>query len=78
LFDEHESSYFKQNAFYGRPDFMELARRFEIPERRIESILNSFATTADEVTQLVQRSFLSHEGKQDYLNRFMARLQITV
>ena len=78
LFDDFESDYFKQNGFYGRPDFIELARRFEIPEPRANAMLDSFASTADPVQQLVHRSFISDDAKQDYLNRFTARLRITV
>lgn len=77
LFDDFESDYFKQNGFYGRPDFVELARRFEIPETRASAILNSFASTTDFVESLAHRSFISNDGKQDYLRRFTARLRIT-
>ena len=77
LFDEHETDYFKQYAFFGRPDFEELARRFEIPPTRAERILNSFPATEMPVKQLVQRSFLSEPAKQDYFSRFKARLRIT-
>lgn len=78
LFDGFETDYHKQNGFYGRPDFVELARRFEIPEIRATAMLDSFASTTDPVKQLVQRSFISDDGKQNYLNRFAARLRITI
>ena len=34
LFVDFESDYFTTNGFYGRPDFIELARRFDLPEQR--------------------------------------------
>ncbi len=78
LFDDFESNYFKQNGFYGKPDFVELARRFEIPETRANAILDSYVSTTDPVKQLIQRSFMSNDGQKDYFNRFAARLRITV
>lgn len=75
LFDEFESDFFKQNGFYGRPDFMELARRFGIPLQRAETVLNTFQTMEQPATKLICRSFLSEAGKQDYIARLTDRLR---
>ena len=74
LFESYESDYFKAKGFYGRPDFMELARRFGLAERRAENIINQFAVRKEDVRTLVQCSFLSADAKKDYLVRFEDRL----
>lgn len=78
LFDDFESDFFKQNGFYGRPDFMELARRFGLPEKRAEAVLKTFPIRKQGVENLIARSFLSADGKQDYLVRFTDRLRAIV
>jgi len=77
LFDDFESDFFKQNGFYGRMDFMELARRFGLPEKRAEAVLKTFPAKKQAVKEMVGRSFLSTDGKQDYLARFTDRLRAT-
>jgi serine/threonine-protein kinase HipA len=75
LFDDFESCFFEQNSFYGRPDFTELARRFGLPEKRTEAVLDEFSARKRAVEDLVGRSFLSESGKQDYRARFTDRLR---
>lgn len=75
LFDDFESDYFKMNGFYGRPDFTELARRFDLPEKRSEAILNRFPGQQATVQKLINRSFLSRASKEDYFKRFTDRLR---
>lgn len=75
LFDDFESGFFKQNGFYGRVDFMELARRFGLQQQRAESVLTTFFTQKSAVDELTRRSFLSEAGKQDYIARFTDRLR---
>ncbi len=74
LFDEYESAFFKQNGFYGRSDFMELAQRFGMIESRATAILNLFSEKQLQIESLIERSFLSSEAKQEYLRRFVDRL----
>lgn len=75
LFHDYESDFFKENAFYGRPDFMELARRFGLPETRANALLNTFPDRRDAVCELIHNSFLSAPAKQNYLDRFHDRLR---
>lgn len=75
LFDSFESGFFKKNGFYGRPDFLELARRFNLPETRAKTILNAFVVNHDLVCRMVNRSFLGSDAKQEYLKRFYDRLR---
>lgn len=75
LFDSYETQFYIQNAFYGRPDFLELARRFSIDEKRATQILDRFPAKQQQVIDLTNRSFLSNEAKQDYQARFFDRLR---
>lgn len=75
LFDEFESDFFKKNGFYGRPDFMELARRFGLRATRADMILNTLLSRKQMVEELIFRSFLSEEGKRDYLARYTDRIR---
>ena len=75
FFDSYESAFFRQNAFYGRSDFMELARRFNMIETRATGILNLFLEQKQQVESLIKRSFLSSKAKKEYLRRFYDRLR---
>jgi len=75
LFHDYESEFYKMNMFYGRQDFMELARRFELMEARAEAILNTFFIQRDSVCEMVRNSFLSPPAKQNYMDRFNDRLR---
>jgi len=75
LFDDYESDFFTRNGFYGRPDFMELARRFGMIATRATAILDIFHKRKTEVEAIVMRSFLSSEAKTEYVRRFHDRLR---
>ncbi len=66
FFDDHETESFQRNGFYKRADFIELARRYEIPPKRSEGILNRFQGSAAAVGGLVGRSLLSERAKARY------------
>lgn len=74
LFEDFESDYFQTNGFYGRPAFMELARRFDLPEQRSAMILDTFTARKDAISHLIDQSFLSPAAKQNYQKRFTNRL----
>ncbi len=50
-------------------------RMLKIPEKRARTILNLFHNQHHPVESLIQRSFLSATGKQEYLDRFTDRLR---
>lgn len=75
LFDGYESDFFRKNAFFGRCDFIELARRFGMIETRAAAILNLFSEQQERVELLIARSFLSADAKLDYGRRFSDRLR---
>ncbi|VGO21047.1 type II toxin-antitoxin system HipA family toxin [Pontiella sulfatireligans] len=74
MFDNFEGESFKANAFYRRPDFVELAKRYGIVSARAERMLDAFQEKAQLAEEMISRSFLSRTGKQAYADRFKDRL----
>lgn len=75
MFDEFETESFRQNAFYKRPDFLELAERYDIRAERVEKVLQRFVSGQSEAVNLLNRSFLSPGAKQDISHRLQDRLR---
>lgn len=75
MFDTFESESFRQNAFYRRPDFLKLAEVFAMNPSRAERFLAQFSDHQGRVFGLIERSFLSPEGKADFTQRFCDRLK---
>ena len=68
LFDgDFETESHRLNAYYKRPDFIELATRFGITEGRALEDLKAFDRQKDAVVTKVDRSLLSREAKAAYL-----------
>jgi len=74
LFDTLETEYFRGNGFYGQPDFMELAKLYGMDPGHASAFLDMFGVKRNKVADLIDRSFLSNEGKADYRTRFVERL----
>jgi serine/threonine-protein kinase HipA len=71
LFKEMERTkehLFSQTYNYRIDDFIELGKRLEIKERIISSITDEFRTSRNPMLQYINKSFLSDEGKQKYIN----------
>ena len=68
LFDgDFETESYRRNAYYKRPDFIELAMRFGIREERALGDLSVFDQKKDAAAAMVERSMLSQEAKSAYL-----------
>ena len=78
LFDSYESEFFRQNAFYGRTDFLKLAELYEINPARAERLLAQFQIKKDTIIDLIHRSFLSEQAKADFKTRFNDRLKAII
>ena len=78
MFDAFETESFRQNAFYKRPDFLELAERYGIRGERAEKVLQRFVSGQSEAVNLFNRSFLSPDAKQDILHRLQDRLRAII
>jgi len=75
MFDAFETESFRLNAFYKRPDFLKLAERYGISPERAEKVLQRFESSQADAIDLINRSFLSSDAKQDVLHRLQDRLR---
>jgi len=75
FFEEYESQSFQDNGFYGYDDFVELARRFKIPEKRTMAFLSSFSQHKPLILDTINKSFLSSGAKERYIQFFEDKLR---
>ena len=68
------SHYHQHYGFYGRPNFMELAKRLGILEKRAERVLLGFIDRKDDVLELVHGSFLPDAVKMKYIKNYMDKV----
>lgn len=61
--DDFETEFFKANGFYGKPDFMELARRIGIKEIRAKRFIAETCSHLKEMDAIIDRSYLSEPSK---------------
>jgi len=61
-------------GFETGADFLDLARRFGMRERRARAVIDSYASKQPAATSLIKRSFLSDEAKMRYHSLFEQRL----
>lgn len=71
--DDFKSMTYKINGYPGKNDFIELAKRMEIQEKRIEKLLAPFLEKQPKVEELTGRSFLNDLTKKAYINRYNER-----
>ena len=71
--DDFKSAAYKRNGYPGKKDFIELAKRMEIMDTRINKILGPFLQRQDFVQELVNRSFLNDQTKKAYLLSYNER-----
>ena len=63
-----DSSYYSKYGCYGRPDFLELAKRLGLVEKRAVRILDDFILKEAHAVGFVQKSYLSNACKQAYIH----------
>jgi serine/threonine-protein kinase HipA len=68
------SEFYQRYGFYGKPDFIELAKRLNIVEKRAERILSEFIDKKDAVIGLIQQSLLAEVVKQKYIANYMDKI----
>ena len=71
--DDFKSGYYKINGYPEKNDFIELAKRIKIQEKRIEKILAPFLEKQAKVEELTERSFLNEKIRKAYINRYNER-----
>jgi len=71
--DGFQSDEMKKSNHPNLHDFQELARRFEINEKRRDKILNPYLQKQPMVEELIYRSFLSDKTKRGYLFNYQTK-----
>ena len=74
LFNTIETESFKVNGFYAYDDFFQLGVGAGLPQPIVRKTIDQFRLKNVEVEDLVARSFLSAEAKEDYLGHFNNKL----
>ena len=79
LFDgDTETDAFKAMGYYTLEDFELFAKIIGIPEKRLVKIFDFFLQRTPDVVEMINRSFLSREGKNAYLGNYLERLKLHV
>ncbi len=73
--DDINTDFNAAHGYYGRENFMELARRLGIIEKRALRILDHFTTLSEAVIHFIQNSFLSPAAKKIYLSSYIDKLK---
>jgi serine/threonine-protein kinase HipA len=68
------SEAFKLGSQYTKTDFYEFAGRIGIKETRCNKICNSMLDKSELVEDLIQKSFLSNDLKNKYLESYFNKL----
>ncbi len=71
--DEYQSLEWEKQGHPAYADFMKLAERWEMRPNRATKILVAFLNKTEEVTDLVQRSFLAATTQRTYLQDYRTR-----
>lgn len=71
--DGFQSAKYRSRLHPSQEDFIELAKRIGVQEKRIEKLLTPFLTKQDMVEELVGRSFLNTTSQKSYLANYRQR-----
>lgn len=71
--DDFKSGFYKINGYPGKNDFIELAKRMQIQEKRIVKLLAPFLEKQQKVEELTGRSFLNEQTRKAYIMRYNER-----
>jgi serine/threonine-protein kinase HipA len=71
--DGFQSEAMKKSNHPGLQDFQELARRFEMNEKRRDKILSSYLQVQPLVEELTRRSFLNEKTKRAFLLHYQTK-----
>jgi serine/threonine-protein kinase HipA len=69
------SAYYSTYGCYGRPDFLELAKRLGIVETRAIRIIDDFLLKRNQMETFVSKSFLSGAAKDKYVHYVYDKLR---
>jgi serine/threonine-protein kinase HipA len=71
--DGFQSNAMKKTNHPGLHDFLELARRFGINEKRRDKILQPYIQLQPMVEELIRRSFMNEKTKRAYLMHYQTK-----
>jgi len=71
--DDFQSAKYRSRLHPAQEDFVELAKRIGVQEKRIEKLLAPFLMRQDRVESFVSRSFLNETSKKTYLANYRQR-----
>lgn len=71
----YDSLFYSQYGYYGREDFIELARKLGIKKNRAVKIIDSFIENKQRVIVMINNSFLSDEVMQLYVTNLKERIR---
>ncbi len=74
MFEDDETEFHRQNGFYGRTDFLLLAKKFNLPPALAEKTLLHFTAQRSRIHEMVRRSFLPPAQQIEYMDRLDDRL----
>jgi len=70
-----ESDFYQQYGYFGRPNFEELATKFDLFPARSNAIIDSLLAKQDEVLAMIEHSFLEEATKEKYVNHYKDKLK---
>lgn len=75
LFEDLETKAMGALGYYSLEDFETFASICKIPPKRTKRIFDHLFASIDQVATLVERSFLSDDGKEAYLENYKERIE---
>lgn len=69
-----DAPFYSAYGYYGRPDFIEFAKRLAITEKRVSAILENYINAQQKMVEMIQKSGLSPESKNRYVSTVKDRL----
>ena len=76
LYDKDiDSEFYAAYGYYGRANFMELAKRLGIVDGRAARIMDQFSAKEGQMRAFVERSFLSDAAKGQYISNVVDKLK---
>jgi serine/threonine-protein kinase HipA len=70
-----KSGFYQQFGYFRRPNFEELAKRFELVPARSTEIIDALVAKKDEVLTMIEYSFPENAAKEKYAHHYNDKLK---
>jgi serine/threonine-protein kinase HipA len=70
---EMNSAFYQKYGYYGKPNFIEFAKKLGIVEIRAERILSEFNNKKELAIEFINQSFLNEVVKQKYISNYIEK-----